>query len=87
MVFLAGWKRDWWSLARPMVANEILLTYSTENQNKIENLTLLKAKRDRNYEQLKKYYFLPGVFYKTLFIPSRAGWKGRLVYFDKFATQ
>lgn len=70
-----------------MVANEIPLTYSTENQNKIENLTLLKAKRDRNYEQLKKYYFLPGVFYKTLFIPSRAGWKGRLVHFDKFATQ
>lgn len=55
MVFLAGWKRDWWSLARPMVANEILLTYSTENQNKIENLSRLKAKRDRNYEQLKKY--------------------------------
>ena len=58
-----------------------LLSYSTENQNKIENLTRLKAKRDRNY------HFLPGVFYKTLFIPSRAGWKGRLVHFDKFATQ
>ena len=70
-----------------MVANEILLTYSTENQNKIENLTRLKAKRDRNYRQLKKNYFLQGVFYKTLFIPCRAGWKGRLVHFDKFATQ
>ena len=56
-----------------MVANEIHLTYPTENKNRNENFIRLKGKRDRNYQQLKRYYFLLSVFHKTLFIPFSSG--------------
>ena len=65
-----------WLKARPMVTSETDgtdLTYPTENQNRNENFTRLKGKRDRNYQQLKRYYFLLSVFHKILFIPFSSG--------------